>query len=302
MFKILFNTLILLACSSTWANPLITKTSRKSAIAEFETAPEVGERYYSTDNDGNKIGILEVSKVKGKKALLNIIWGSAFLDTPLTKLEKDTVLTSQDIKGLRLEGPTSTPPPITLRPSDYLRSDKNSLGIMGGLSYGRMNARVKDSFGEIDTVQMSGISLNVYGYYDYLFTPTLGLRAAVSYDQIRLNGNSSLYACNGRTSQSCNANLDFISGELMLKYQTTFENYRAWLGAGYYYRYATNASSSAVDTSNFYGDSAYALDIGLDIGTKLKRYVPISIEYVKPSSSTDVTSDLIYLRIGYAFF
>lgn len=303
MIKFILNVTLFLSCSPAWAtSSLITKVTSKSALADFEETPQVGDQFYAQDTDGNKVGILEVTKTKANKALLKIIWGYAIQDVELIKMERDTILTSQDMKNLHLENTKGKTPPIQLRSGDYLRSDKNSYGIMAGLSYATMNVNVKDSFGQTDTVSMKGLNFNAYAFYDYMFTPHFGARAALSYDQIRLSGTSSIFACSARTSQSCSANLDFASGQLLLKFQTTIDNYRMWLGAGYYYRYAINASSTAADTSNYTGDGAYSVDLGLDIGTKVKRYIPVSLEYVKPSSSTSVTSDLIFLRIGFGFY
>src|SRR5438445_10986452 len=104
MQKIIISLLLVLGNLSL-ANPVVSRAKGNKAILFTDNLKvEIGDHFYAVDTNENKIGLLEVTKIKGNKALANIILGQAEpSNMPIVKVENDTIITTQDYKNLGLD-------------------------------------------------------------------------------------------------------------------------------------------------------------------------------------------------------
>lgn len=301
-FKILF---LALLSATLWTSHCLAASvanvkGQKVLIAlDGDTASE-GEEFFLINPETNKkTAIIRIQKVKGSKALAEVIKGRASQGYTLqakapTKMSADVPLPSEENSPNSSNSSSSN--------SGYLRTLKDSYGITGSYIMSSMTADVSytDVLGTHRTsASMNGSGFGIGGYYDYVFNTNLAGRAFAGIEQYNVSGTAPEAACKGSTA--CDAKINYLSLYGLLKWYVFDGPYRTWVGGGAGYLLALSKSSSALNESQISTNQVFTLAIGCDIQRNRKNYIPLSLEYnLFPSSST-VKASMIVIKGGWSW-
>lgn len=254
----------------------------------------VGAEFFVINPQGKKVAIVKVLQTKGDRALAEIVKGTAKQGYSL-----------QSRGGGGSASSMSTSPSEGSSSENSYYEKKLSQRVHTGNSYGLLGGYLMNSMTITATglnTSMSGTGFGASGYYDYALSPTLVARAMVGLEQYVVQGSNSSTTPVSCTT-NCDVNLNYLSiygyGRWNYLQETS---YKAWLGGGAGYLYPISKSSTAfTNTSQLQANQVFVAAAGVDVRLSGKNYMPISIEYgLFPTSST-VSANILYLRLGYAW-
>ncbi len=248
-----------------------------------------------------KTAIIRIKKIKKNKALAIINTGSA--QPGFTLMAK---VSSIENKGSELHNETSekTSNKNSSSNSNYLHNLKPSYGIAGKYLYNSMAAFVENKSVTpklTDTVQLTGSSFGVGGFYEYVATPEIALQTSSYLEQFKYSGTSKIPGCSSGTSTDCSVDITYLSFYGLGQYYFTKNKFRYWLGLGGGFLMAISKSATAIKESSISSNQVGILALGADIQLSRKNYIPLSLEYVFFPGSSTVTANSLTLKAGWAW-
>lgn len=287
---------LLWTSSSLAASVSAVKDSKILINLEDDSTTEGDEFYLINPASGKRAAIIRIKQVKNQKALAELVRGKA--DIGFTLQAKAPSPMSTDVPSSANSETQSE-----RKSTSYLRTLKDSYGVLGGYIMNTMNADVsyKDGFGVTQTTSanMSGSGFTVGGFYDYAFNSDFVGRGLASVDQFNVAGTASAAACTSSTN--CDAKINYLSLYALGKWYPLQSKYRAWIGGGMGYLLALSKSSTALNEAQISTNQVFTIALGSDIQMSRKNYIPVSLEYnLFPASST-VKANMIVVKAGWAW-
>jgi hypothetical protein len=252
---------------------------------------QVGDRYFLLDGAGKKKAIVTIRQIKAGRAVAELNKG-----TPQTgyKLSVDALASASASANPRNSSAGSTYSKSG-RASSYTG---NSWGIMGSLLQNNMQATFTPSVGAASTtVNMTGMTFGLLGYYDYALSPDFQLRGMGGYEMFGVKGSGGASDCDN--SSDCNVSISYLSMYGGAKYNFYNHGMRVWAGASYGFLWALSKSSSVLKTADISSNQLYVFSLGLDYPLKNMAYIPLTVDYGLFPTSATVKANIIFLRAGW---
>lgn len=235
-------------------------------------AAKPGDTFLVTDSDGKKRALIQITQVKGNRALANILKGT------LTKPAKSYTLQSHELGGdsNKSRGLRVAPP--------------STWGVTFGYAQNKMDV-------SSPSVNMTGSGYNVEGFYDRLVDGSVSMLARLAYQTFKVAGTNASAACLG--SANCSVDLSYIGLDGIVKYSFFTPKITYWLGAGLGFSFPMSKSSNVIDVSKITVSQKILGDVGLNWYLSRKSYIPVGFEYAMFPSSAGVSSSQMIVRLGY---
>ena len=284
----------ILFCSLARAASISTVKNQKVLInLEGDTANAGDEFFLINPSTGKKAAIIRVNQARNGKALADILKGKA-----------EVGYTLQAKGPAVVAGKESSAEPTSAEATDatgYLHILKPSYGLLGEYLMNSMSVAVSDALNKSDTVAMKGTGFGLGGFYEYIATNDLAIRGVLAYEQFASSGTALVFGCSGKTSASCNANINYLSAYGLAQYYFTKTKYRTWIGAGGGFLLALSKSASALNESQISSNQILTIAVGSDIQWNRHNYLPLSLEYNYFPPSSTVKASSIILKAGWAW-
>lgn len=237
----------------------------------------VGDILKVQNNSGKTIGLVKLTKVKGRLA--------------------EGLLKGKATKGLQVQ----------------LRSKKSGAKEMSGSLASGSKSNTKPAFGVMvgynmttaeitlplnaETVSLDGTGFSLKALVDYPLLNWLNFRGLAGLEQFNVGGVSN-QGCDGE----CTAEINYLSFDLWGRYVMGSGSFRPWLGVGFELMFPISKSATALDESSITNTSSSPVAIGggFDFWMSKKSYIPTQIEYVPYPSTDDVKASAIAARVGYS--
>jgi hypothetical protein len=255
---------------------VLIDTSGNVAITE-------GARYYVII-DGKKKGAVEVTKVKGSKAIAKILKGKAEVDSDLQPLSPPPTAA------------TAKAEPGKDEKKEEPRTEEEETSPTSGKSYGLLvgvgldSQTVTSPLTSVSTATTgTGYSAKAFG--DLQISGPLGVIARLGAEQINLSG-----------AGNANTNILYATGDVLLRYNFLYSEYFApfvSLGMGLHFPLAK--SSTLLDTPNISSTMVFFGGLGFTFSTGDTSYLLVQAEYGYFPSTTYVSTSITALRAGMGF-
>jgi outer membrane protein W len=277
MMRAFMVTILLLFCSHQAFAAQITKVKNSGALISLdgETAT-VGQYFFTLNAEGKKVGLLSVVKVNGDKAIGKILKG---------KVEVGQALQA---RAVRKGGGKSA------ANGGFKRA---WWGGMLGYAHDAMSAQVLNTANQpVATDSLSGSGFSVNGLFDYQVFSQIWFRGLLGVEMFNVTGGS---ICANNT-QTCSANIDYVSMDFIGRYLFSEDTIRPWLGAGVAMMFPASKSATVLQADSIGSTSVLQVTGGLDWMISPNAYIPISIEYGLLPKSSQVSANWVQLRVGVA--
>jgi hypothetical protein len=262
----------------------ITKVKGKSVLIELRgDAASPGDVFYAVKSNGKRSALIQISKVKGDKAIGKIGKGKATVGQTLELKGAGVVKNSR-----RSHGSSVMPP-----------SGRSYWGAIAGYAMDSMTVSVKDSIDNHDLgkADLSGSGYSIKGLFDYELFPQVWFRGMSGIEMFNATGPAKCGDLNGKT---CDAKIMYWSFDFVGRYVFSYSNIRPWAGAGLGLLIPVSKSATALQANSIATTNVMMVTGGVDWFLNPTMYVPISIEYGLLPKSDEVEANWIALRVGIA--
>lgn len=242
-------------------NRVIIKTDGL-AVAE-------GDSVFLLNDDGKRVGILEITKVSGEKAAGNLKKGKA--ETGFKVKAKD------DKKGKAAGG------------------SRTAFGLLLGLTLNSQTVNLAAGT-ETESVEFAGSGFGAYLALNVEASSAFTLRGIVGYESFNVAGSRKLGTCPGGTSKDCVTTISYLTAEGWGHLNLFGSKTKFWIGAGGEFLVPLSSSTTTLDASSVSTTFAYGPGIGIDIGK-----IPFEFNYMMLPSSSDVKTTVMRVRAGILF-
>lgn len=242
------------------------------SLSRGESLPK-NQVYLLKGKRGKATGLLKIKKVRGRKALAYLMKGRA-------------------MKGQRLYQSS------VRRPKRVKKSYRHALGFVAGINSSSLDAQKSVSSQESINTNTTGISPNFKVFYDYSLTGSLALRLGAGYEPFVTEGTTSVAVCDN--SKTCKVDISYLRTDAMIFYKWS-GSYAPWLGAGVSFLTPVAKTSNVIKESSIGTNQSFVFALGLNKSVGANSFIPVSLEYNYFLSSTDVSTSLLALQIGYAW-
>ena len=264
--------------TSTTNAAVIKRVKGQSVLVDLEsdTAQE-GDTFYLINEEGKKKAIVKITKVKEAQAIGKVMKGQA--------TEGMTLL----FRPKREAHQAQTPAPTE-------RSRANFGGMLG-FSMANMSVKLSAQTSTANvTKDLTGPSFSGHMFFDYAFFEKIGARLTFGAQQFNATGDK---ACGSTATQSCDANILYANFNILGRFVMSNGSFRPWVGGGMGFLFPLTKSSTALASDSITNTSIGVGAGGVDWYISNTDFIPVSIEYGMLPSSSDVTANLISLRVGY---
>ena len=265
---------------------------------------ETGGLYYVV-NQGKKRGIIRVVKIKGRKALAQLLKGSAGKGYNLVYRPKKAAGATSRTAQRPTSGPSKSgsknydkfsekPSSSFDNKSGYRSSSKKSYSIGGMLAYHQNSAEVQFPGGAVDSLSGSAIGFKVFG--DYPLFDNVHIRG--EFGTIPFQAEGDLICPDANT---CNMNINYLGATLWARYMFGSESSktRFWGGAGASLVFPTGTGdTNAVNTDDIGSTLIFNFGGGADYKINDKYYIPFSAEYSLFPPNDTVSANMIIIKAG----
>ena len=276
MMRAFMVTILLLFCSHEVFAAQITKVKGTGALISLDgESAMVGQSFFSLNAEGKKVGLIKVIKVNGDKAIAKILKGKVEVGQSLQAAKGRKGRSSQASGGVK----------------------RAWWGAMLGYALDSMSAQVLNTANvPVDNASLSGSGFSVNGLFDYQVFSQIWFRGLLGVEMFNVTGPTT--CANG--TQTCTANIDYVSMDFVGRYLFSEGDWRPWLGAGIAMMFPASKSATVLESSSIGSTSVLQLTGGLDILVTPNLYIPISIEYGVLPSSSQVKANWVQGRVGLA--
>lgn len=257
----------------------ILQVKNNKVLMDSEGASlNVGDKLMGRDANGKARALIEVTQVKGARALGTVLKG---------KMSNDLALSPH------------TPSAGGSRSGDGSRassSNKTSGGIMVGYAMNSMTVKPSGS----TSISLTGSSFALSGMYQMTVDGGFGARLLAGYETLVAKGNSSTATCTNSTS--CEVDISYLGIEALGKYAFgPASGSQFWVGAGLGFLIAMSKTSNILDTSKISTNQTIVAALGMDWRLSPTTFIPLQFDYaIYPDNATSSATQMI-LRAGYGF-
>lgn len=289
-FNILISLFFYLFCFSAYAGKVMKVKGEKVYILFDKDEPFTSGDYFILNNDaGKKLGLIQIKKSKGTKAIGLLKKGKAekgFTTTfksPGKKTKKQSVVV--DESSANDEGDTSSSSAPTSR-----------LGLL--LGYGMASQKVNQ--GPLGVSSQSGRSIALRGLYDYSLSSSLYFRAMGGLEMLSVSGSGAPIS-NSSIRTSIGTDITYLAIDGLFQWsfwQSRASNFYLIGGMGFLYPLSKSSDAILVDSI----DSLAIGEVGIGYEMKLKGYtLPVDLMYYYFPAGADVTTSVISVKLGILF-
>ena len=242
-----------------------------------------GDTFFTMSSDGKKRGIVQITKVKGDRAIVKILKGK--VDQGMT-LQARGGGSSVASGGSRKKVGNSGEPAM----------GRSFWGGMVGVNFDSLKVQVlNNSTQQNETATLSGTSFSALGMYDYEMFPYLWFRGMGGIEGFSAAGSS---VCGTLNNSACNASIYYLAGDALARLVLPAGDFRPWAGVGIELMFPVSKTSTALSTSSISVTNVIQIAGGVDWFISPGMYIPISLEYGLFPTSNAVTANWIEFRAG----
>jgi hypothetical protein len=263
----------------------ISKVKGSNALVDLKgDSASPGDMFY-TNADGKHKGIIQITKVKGDKAIAKIVKGKVDLGMT-TEPRPASAGMAKRRRGGGGGGPAS--------------KDRSYLGVVLGFAMDKMSVQVNDfnTNANIGTANLSGNSFSAMGLFDYRMFTQIWFRGLAGVEGFAVSGTS---ICGTNNKEACNATIYYLAGDFLARYLFSEGSMRPWLGAGVELMFPASKTSTALNPASIGTTNALQVALGFDWFISRDSYIPFSVEYGLLPKSNEVEATWISVRAGMAF-
>ncbi len=248
----------------------ITKVKGKKVMVSTEgDEMSSGEKFFAVDANGKRKAIVKITKVKGEKALGEVVKGKAVPNMALVKGKS---------KSER---------------SASRSSSDGSLAVGGMLGYGIDSMTVTTDVGDVD---MSGSGFGFDVVADYKLFSSFYLRGHVGYETFKTNSGVKNFGAAGTFAPEVSIN--FIKTGLMGQYAFLDTATQIWVGLGFDFYSASSSKANVLESVGGSGAVVVASGVNIPMGS---FFIPIQGEYDMFMGQDDAKIGIFALRAGMMF-
>ncbi len=284
-FLSLFN---LLLQSISLAGTIQKIKNGKVLISLDGTNAQIGDQFYGLSSANKKTALIEITTVKGDKAIARIIKGKPEAN--------DTIL----IKGSPVEAQSPE------SKSTFIRHDMKKIALNLKLSSDVISTLQQDTNAPTpnkETVEMKGTNFGINGMMNIPLGKFLSVEGFVGYELLKVTGTALRNVCDGKTSQTCTADISYLTLGALARYNYASGSMNYWAGAGFGLKQPISKSSTALTLDNISLANSVIVAFGLDYHLSNSQFIPISFEYHKSFNESDTVPVISHIAVlaGYGF-
>lgn len=265
----------------------------KVLISLEGTPAQVGEQFFALNENNKKTAILEVTAVKGDRAVAKITKG--------TTKPADTLLS----KGV---GPvTSTkaaPEKKSASESTFIRHDLKKLAVNLKISTDAISTLQQDStnpFPNKETVDMKGSNIGVNVTMGIPLSKTLSIQGFAGYEMLKVTGTALRLVCDGKTTTDCNADISYLTVGALGRLTYASNSMQYWAGAGIGFKQPIAKKSTALTLDNISLANTAIIALGLDYHLSNTKFIPVSFEYHKSFNESETVPTISHMGLQVGF-
>lgn len=267
----------------------VQKVKGKSVLVDLKGDPAApGDIFYTVKADGKRAALIQISKVKGDKAIGKIMKGKPAAGMSL-ELKPSKVAHSGG-KSHSGGGSTSS------------ASGRSYWGVLAGFGMDSMTVDIKDSNSlnnaSLGKESLSGTGFSGKGLFDYELFPQVWFRGTAGLEMFNVSGPA---RCSTNNLKTCDAKIMYMAFDFLGRYIfATSGNYKPWLGGGIGLLFPASKSATALQASSIATTNVMMVAGGMDWFINPNLYIPISLEYGLLPKSDEVEAKWIAVRVGFA--
>jgi hypothetical protein len=258
-----------------------------NALIEFtneETLPSEGSQFYGFVG-GEKKAVIEITKVKGHRAVGRVISGTLDVDATLSPAASAANKPAPREK----KRPTPAPPPKGKKKSRYHREatpfEQMTFGALAGYALDTQAVTVSGQ-----SLTMTGAGMSLSAFVDNPISGPLGLITRGGVEQFSVKGSKS--GANVKTD------LLYFTLDLLLRYDFMEGVFVPQAFGGISIHVPVAKSSDVLDTNQISTTTVFPIGIGAKYALSGTWYLTGSTEYVYFMPSSQVTTSAIAVRAG----
>lgn len=277
--NILTGVFLLFFSMSGFATVNITNVKGDRVLIEFAPQDGVFEKqsYFAIDTTGKKVGIVDITKIRGNQAVGSIQQGKIQIGN---SLELRSGSAHQTEIGTTVNGDVFQNMSIPLH-----------WGFMGAMEINTFQSPAGSQ-----NVTMTGNSFAAKSFVDYQYDKAWSILGDILFENFSASGTSN--NCSGGV---CNASINYLGGDVIGKYHLTRGTFRYWVGGGLNFEMVAGGSSNIVSVSQGQFNQKLLLSFGTDIYYSKKNFIPIHVDYAYHPAINSVSSNQFIIWLGFAW-
>ncbi len=263
---------------------VVTKVSGEQVLIDLQgdSSFSEGGRYLVMVGD-KKRAVVEITKVKGARALGKVLKGTAVAQGTLAPLPGGG------------GGGGGSPKSNARASRRSRRSMIGSLTIGGLVGYGSTSQTVKiTQNGATEDVSMTGSSISVKGFGDLPISGAFGVLGRAGIENFGVAGNRA----NGAAVET---KIMYLTADVLLRYNLMEGNLKPFPLLGMGLHYPLSKSSGVLDPQRISATTLFFVGGGLNYTLSESMYLHATAEYCIFPPSNDVKTSLIAGRVGIGF-
>lgn len=244
-----------------------------------------GGRYLVMVGDKKK-AVVEISKIKGAKALGKVLKGTAQVQGTLAPLPGSGGGGSSAGGGGERTARSS-------RRSRHGGGSSMSYGVIAGYGSTSQTVAVTKN-GVSESIAMAGSSLSLKAFADLPISGKFGVLGRVGFENFGVTGSSANLG-------SVETKILYLSADLLLRYSFMSGNFHPFPLAGMGLHYPLSKSSGVLDVQRISATTIFFIGGGFNYTLSPTMYLHGTAEYGFFPPSNDVKTSLIAVRAGVGF-
>jgi hypothetical protein len=284
--------LSLLALISVTAHAaVITKVSGEQVLIDLQgdSSYTEGSRYLLMVGDKKK-AVVEISKVKGDRAIGKVLKGTAQVSGTLAALP-----TSGGASSAASSAPARSSRSARSSSRRSRRERSGSITYGGVIGYGSTSQTVAVTKGGVsETIAMTGSSISLKGFADLPISGNFGVLGRVGIENFGVAGSSPNLG-------AVETKIMYLSADVLMRYLFLEGKFRPFPLLGMGLHYPLSKSSGVLDVQRISATTIFFLGGGFNYTLNETMYLHATLEYGLFPPSNDVKTSLIAGRIGVGF-
>lgn len=272
----------------------IKQVKNNKALLSLDGEPaKVGDQIYSLNDENKKVGLLEITTVKGDQAVAKIVKGVA--EANQRTVAKPTSMTPAASGSSKKLSPT--------KPS-FFRHDRIKMAVNLKVTMDSIASKQEDNtspFPLQEEVTMSGTNFGINASLDYPMNSWLSLRGYAGYEILKAAGTAQNLSCDAKSSRDCNVNINYASFGALARLNYTMTNTQLWAGAGAGFKQPLSKSSTALKEDNIALANTALVALGIDYHLSNKYFIPASFEYHYSFNTSDTVPKISQMALLVGF-
>lgn len=279
---ILFLTLLGLPTNAQSAT--LTQVKGSQVLVDLQDSPlqiSEGQKYFVVV-DGKRRAIVQITQVKGSKAIGKILKGKAVVGGQLSSPGSRGDNSGEQRRATRSRQE---------REEESRMSGNSTFGFLGGYSLDKQDLSVTNSSGATTSTSMSGSGFNFKVFIDLTLTDSLGVIGRFGAEQFSVKDSTGAFK----------TDILYGTGDLLLRYSFSDGDFVPFLTAGMGLHIPISKTTNALVADNISATTVFLGGLGANIAIGSSSYMTIMGEYGYFLPSANVTTNLIAIRAGFGF-